>query len=145
MSFTILGTGSYALEHVVTNDDLAQLVETNDEWITQRIGVKSRHISEMETNVDLAVKAAGARARGRGRRGGGSLTRSSRRRFPATRFRRARAAWCRRHRRALSGVRSGRGVLGFLFALETAAGFFARGMYKRILVVSAERMSGIID
>ena len=58
MSFTILGTGSYAPEHVVTNDDLAQLVETNDEWITQRIGVKSRHISETETNVDLAVKAA---------------------------------------------------------------------------------------
>ena len=37
MSFKILGTGSYAPEHVVTNDDLSALVDTNDEWITQRI------------------------------------------------------------------------------------------------------------
>ena len=58
MSFKILGTGSYAPEHVVTNDDLSALVDTNDEWITQRIGVRSRHISETETNVDMAVKAA---------------------------------------------------------------------------------------
>ena len=41
----ILGTGSYAPEHVVTNDDLSALVDTNDEWITQRIGVRSRHLS----------------------------------------------------------------------------------------------------
>ena len=41
MSFKILGTGSYAPEHVVTNDDLSALVDTNDEWITQRIGVRS--------------------------------------------------------------------------------------------------------
>ena len=58
MSFTILGTGSYAPEHVVTNDDLAKIVETNDEWIMQRIGVKSRHICDTETNVDLAVEAS---------------------------------------------------------------------------------------
>ena len=58
MSFKILGTGSYAPENVVTNDDLSALVDTNDEWITQRIGVRSRHISETETNVDMAVKAA---------------------------------------------------------------------------------------
>ena len=58
MSFKILGTGSYAPEHVVTNDDLSAFVDTNDEWITQRIGVRSRHISETETNVDMAVKAA---------------------------------------------------------------------------------------
>ena len=58
MSFKILGTGSYAPEHVVTNDALSALVDTNDEWITQRIGVRSRHISETETNVDMAVKAA---------------------------------------------------------------------------------------
>ena len=44
MSFKILGTGSYAPEHVVTNDDLSALVDTNDEWITQRIGVRSRHM-----------------------------------------------------------------------------------------------------
>lgn len=62
MSFKILGTGSYAPEHVVTNDDLSALVDTNDEWITQRIGVRSRHISETETNVDMGGESGRARA-----------------------------------------------------------------------------------
>ena len=57
MSFTILGTGGYLPDHVVTNDDLAAMVETDDAWITQRIGVKSRHISETDSNTDMAVKA----------------------------------------------------------------------------------------
>ena len=45
MSFTILGTGSYLPDHVVTNDDLAAMVETDDAWITQRIGVKNSESS----------------------------------------------------------------------------------------------------
>lgn len=45
MSFRVLGTGMYVPPRVVTNDDLSQFLETNDEWITQRVGVKERHIS----------------------------------------------------------------------------------------------------
>ena len=40
MSFQILGTGSFAPEKIVTNDDLSTMVETSDEWITKHVGVK---------------------------------------------------------------------------------------------------------
>ena len=54
----IIGTGSYVPANVVTNDDLAQVVETNDEWIRERTGIKSRHIMSDETTTDMACKAA---------------------------------------------------------------------------------------
>ena len=57
----ILGTGSYLPPEVVTNDDLAQRVDTSDEWIVTRTGIKQRHIAAREqTSSDLAVEAARA-------------------------------------------------------------------------------------
>ena len=47
MSIRILGTGFYVPERIVTNDELSQYVETNDEWIVQRVGVHERHVSEI--------------------------------------------------------------------------------------------------
>ena len=44
MSFKIIGTGSYLPNFVVTNDDLSNMVDTSDEWIMQRIGIKELHI-----------------------------------------------------------------------------------------------------
>ena len=55
MSFQIVGTGMCVPERVVTNGELSQLVETSDEWISQRVGVRSRHICTSETTADLAV------------------------------------------------------------------------------------------
>ena len=60
MSFKIIGTGMYVPSRAVTNDDLAQIVETNDEWITKRVGIKERRISETEFTSDLGMKAAQA-------------------------------------------------------------------------------------
>ena len=60
MNFKITGTGSYLPERVVTNDDLAGMVETSDEWISQRVGIHERRIATHETTVDMAVKAAEA-------------------------------------------------------------------------------------
>ena len=60
MSFRVLGTGMYVPPRVVTNDDLSQFLETNDEWITQRVGVKERNISTNETAADMGAKAARA-------------------------------------------------------------------------------------
>ena len=60
MSFRILGTGMYVPPKAVTNDDLAQIVETNDEWITKRVGVKERRISENEWTSEMGAKAAQA-------------------------------------------------------------------------------------
>ncbi len=145
MSFTVLGTGSYAPEHIVDNDELSTLVETNDEWITQRIGVKSRHISVDESATDMAVKAAERALEN------ANITAEQLDLIIAT---------------TISGESLSPGVgcmvqnrigakcpafdmsaacSGFLFALETAAGFLSRGMYGHVLVVSAERMSGIVD
>ncbi len=55
----VRGVGSYLPEKVLTNDDLTQIVETSDEWITQRTGIRERHIAATgEMTSDLAVKAA---------------------------------------------------------------------------------------
>ncbi len=59
LSVTIAGTGSYLPERVMTNDDLAQIVDTSDEWITSRTGIKERRIAaEDETTSDMATAAA---------------------------------------------------------------------------------------
>ncbi len=54
----ILETASYAPKRVVTNDELSQLMDTSDEWITTRTGIKQRHISQGETTADLATRVA---------------------------------------------------------------------------------------
>lgn len=54
----IISTGSYLPEKILTNDDLSKIVDTNDEWITQRTGIKSRHIAgENEFSSDMAREA----------------------------------------------------------------------------------------
>lgn len=56
----ICGTGSYTPDTVWDNDKLAQMVDTNDEWIRERPGVARRHISEDETTSSMAAKAVQA-------------------------------------------------------------------------------------
>lgn len=58
MSFYIAGTGSAVPEKVVTNDDLAEFLDTSDEWITTRTGIKRRHILTKEKLDDLAILSA---------------------------------------------------------------------------------------
>ena len=55
MTMRILGTGSYVPERIVTNDDLAQIVETSDEWISTRTGIHERRISQGEGTSRLAA------------------------------------------------------------------------------------------
>lgn len=146
MSFRIIGTGMYVPSKVVTNDDLAQIVDTNDEWISKRVGVKERHISEEEFTSEMALKASQ-----KALEDSGVKPEELDAIFAAT----------------VSGdtsspsmscmVQNGLGATcmtmdvsaacsAFLFLLETAAAFFAlHKEFKRILVVGAERMSGIVD
>lgn len=58
MSLRIIGTGSYLPDNIVTNEDLAKIVDTSDEWITTRTGIKQRYISKDMTTSQLATKAA---------------------------------------------------------------------------------------
>ena len=66
MGIQFLATGSYLPGDVVTNEDLAQFLDTSDEWITTRTGIKTRHIAKGETTSDLAVEAARAALSGSG-------------------------------------------------------------------------------
>ena len=59
MSYTYInGTGRAVPKKILTNDDLTKIVDTSDEWITSRTGIKNRHISVTETTLDLAYEAA---------------------------------------------------------------------------------------
>ena len=58
MTTKIIGTGSYLPEHVVSNDDLAKLVDTSDEWIASRTGIRNRRIATKESGADMAAAAA---------------------------------------------------------------------------------------
>jgi len=60
----IIGTGSYLPQKILTNDDLSKMVDTSDEWIFQRVGIKKRHIAaDTEVTSDLVSIAAHAAAR----------------------------------------------------------------------------------
>ena len=54
----IVGTGSAVPENIVTNDDLSRIVDTNDEWISTRTGIRERRIAKEENTTILACRAA---------------------------------------------------------------------------------------
>ena len=58
MGFTILGTGSALPKRSVSNDELSEFLDTSDEWIFTRTGIKSRHVCTTELLDDLAVAAS---------------------------------------------------------------------------------------
>ncbi len=145
MSFRIIGTGSYVPENVVTNDDLAKFLDTSDEWIMQRVGVRQRHISTGETAADMACIAAERALENCGLTGEDidlviCASCSSDSASPAV------AAFVQAHVGAHGPAFDiNSACSGFLFTLETAAGFFQRGTAKRALVLGAERISRLLD
>ena len=58
MNTKIIGTGSYLPPDILTNDDIARFVETSDEWIAERTGIRRRHIASTDTTVSMATKSA---------------------------------------------------------------------------------------
>lgn len=145
MGIKIIGTGFYVPENTVTNDDLSKIVETSDEWISQRVGVKSRHISTGETSADLAIKAAENALSDSGLAASDidmiiAATISSDTICPtvAGTVERAIGAHC-----PAFDINSA--CSGFVFALDIAQKYIASGFAKRILVLGSERLSKIID
>lgn len=145
MSFKILGTGSYVPPRVVTNEELSTMLDTTDEWITQRVGVKERHISTTETASEIGAKAGKAALEASGIKaeeldliicstvGGEDAS-------PAV------AAMIQYHIGATCPAFDiNAACAGFIYGLETAAGFFALKKYKKILVVSSEMLSRLVD
>ena len=58
MNIRICGTGSALPERKISNDDLSQIMDTSDEWISSRTGIKTRHLATEETTTSLATEAA---------------------------------------------------------------------------------------
>ncbi len=145
MGFKVLGTGAYVPERIVTNDELSQMVETSDEWIVQRVGVKERHVSVDETNADMGIKAAeraleaaGIRAEELGLIVTATCTPDTLCPSTAALIQRGIGASC-----PAFDVNSA--CSGFLFALETAAAFMEKNHYKYVLVLGAEHLSRTVD
>jgi 3-oxoacyl-[acyl-carrier-protein] synthase III len=143
----LLGVGSYLPERVLTNAELAKRVDTSDEWITERTGIRERHIAaDDEKTSDLACAASLAALEQAGREAKDIdlvvlATATPDLTFPAT------AA------RVQAAIGAGPGIAfdlqavcsGFVFALATADNFLARGQAKRALVIGAETFSRIMD
>jgi 3-oxoacyl-[acyl-carrier-protein] synthase-3 len=143
----ITGLGIYLPERVVTNDDLAQVLETSDEWVRQRTGIGSRRVAApCEAASDLgipAAKAALADARLDPADVGLVIaaTVSPDQIMPATACRIAYESGC---------VNAGAfdlvvGCSGFVFGLGMASSAVAAGLHEHVLVVGAEALSRIMD
>lgn len=146
MSFRIIGTGMYVPPKVVTNDDLSKIVETSDEWISQRVGVKRRHISENEFASEMGCKAARA-ALENSKTAVEDLDMILAASVSAETVSPSTACMIQHGLGAACPVMElNAACAAFLYLLETAAAYFALHKdYKKILVVGTERISGILD
>ncbi len=144
---SIIGTGSYVPEKVLTNQDLEKIVDTNDEWIHSRTGMRERHIAAADqATSDLGTEAAKAALADAGIEADELdllivATLSPDMFFPSTAcFVQdkigAKKAFC---------YDLGAACSGFLYALDTAKNQIACGAIKTALVIGAEKMSTFID
>ena len=146
MTTKMIGTGSYLPEHVVSNDDLVKLVDTSDEWIASRTGIRNRRIATKESGADMAAAAAREALRDAGMDGSEIdlilvATCSSDFQFPST------ACLVQK---AINATKAAAFDLsaacsGFLFALATADAYFRTGRYKHALVIGAETLSKMMN
>lgn len=146
MSIEILGTGSYVPANRVTNDDLAQIMDTSDEWIASRTGIRERRISSKETTTDMSIEAAKIALKDSGKKAEEIdmivvATLSGDYATPNTACQVQAAlgafhAFCFDLSAACSG---------FVFALNTARAYIETGMVKTALVIGAETLSKMVD
>jgi 3-oxoacyl-[acyl-carrier-protein] synthase III len=143
----VLGCGSYLPRRVLPNSELSRMVDTSDEWITQRTGIRERHIAaEGENTSDMAIAAAREALAAAGVDAQSIdlivlATSTPDNTFPA----------------AAVSVQAGLGIThgaafdlqavcsGFVFGLATADGLLKTGAFKRALVIGAETFSRILD
>ncbi|WP_323128431.1 beta-ketoacyl-ACP synthase III [Candidatus Thiothrix anitrata] len=143
----ITGTGGYLPEKVLTNKDIEKMVDTTDEWIFERTGIRERHVVEMESASDMAEHAARRALEMAGKKPEdvdliivGTSTPDLV--FPST------ACLLQNN----LGIRNGGAAFdvqaacsGFVFALSVADKFVRSGTSKCALVVGSEAMSKILD
>ncbi|WP_428687442.1 beta-ketoacyl-ACP synthase III [Roseibium sp.] len=144
---TVTGCGSFLPEKVLTNADLAKMVDTSDEWIVQRTGIMQRHIAaEGQVTSDLALAAAKRALESAGRDAQEIdtiilATATPDNTFPATAV----------TVQAKLGITHGAAFdihavcSGFVYALTTADAYIRAGLARRCLVIGAETFSRILD
>jgi len=144
---SIIGTGSYVPERVLTNDDLSKFVDTSDEWITTRTGIKERHIAaEGEATSDMATKAALRALEAAGMKAEEIeliivATVTPDMFFPST------ACFVQKKIGAANAVcfDVSAACSGFLYALQVARNFINTGARGTALVIGAEKLSSLIN
>ena len=143
----IAGTGSYLPEKVLTNDDLAKFIDTSDEWIAARTGIRERHVAaEGETTGDLAyhasvraLEAAGVQASELDLIVLGTTTPDLV--FPST-------ACLVQHRLGANGCPAfdvNAACSGFIYALTVADKFIRSGAARTVLVIGSETLTRMVD
>lgn len=146
MSFTILGTGSAAPSLCKTNDDLAAIMDTSDEWIVSRTGIRQRYLlGEDETVTDLACAAARRALADAGITAAeldliicATVTGDYITPAMACLVQEDLGARC-------PAFDVGAACTGFLYALDVADGYFARKRIRHALIIGAEAISKIAD
>lgn len=141
----VCGIGAWVPPHVVTNDDLARRLDTSDEWIRSRTGIRQRHVVPpgMST-ADLAVEAGGRALKSAGLSTVDTVilaTTTPDRPCPATAPEVA-------SRLGLTGTAAfdvSAVCTGFLYALASGAGLLAAGVADRVLVIGAEAFTTLLD
>tara|TARA_R110002072_G_scaffold100429_6_gene221226 strand:- start:18507 stop:19508 length:1002 start_codon:yes stop_codon:yes gene_type:complete len=143
----IAGLGRYVPEKVLTNEDLEKIVDTSDEWIVQRTGIKERRIAAKDQYTStLAIKAAQQALDDAGMKGEEielviCATVTGDQPFPATACRVGLEIGAKN----AGGFDLAAACSGFVFASQVAANMVASGQYSRILVCGAEILSRILD
>ena len=144
----VTGVGGYVPDYILTNDEISKMVDTTDEWIMGRIGIKERHILREEglgtsymarkavkqlmrrtqshpDDIDLVIVA----------------TTTPDYRLPSTA-----SILCDKLELKNAFAFDVQAVCsGFLYALETGANFIRSGIYKKVIIVGADKMSSIVD
>lgn len=143
----VIGCGRYLPEKILTNEELAQKVDTSDEWIVQRTGIRQRHIAaEGETTSDLGTKAALSALENAGVDASSIdmiilATSTSDYTFPAS------AVQIQHNLGITTGAAFDMQAVcsGFVFGITTADMYIRAGQAKRILVIGAETFSRLLD
>ena len=144
----ITGIASYVPDYVLTNDELSHMVDTNDEWITTRVGIKERRILKGEGtgSSDLGVKAVAELLKKTGVKPSEvdlliCATSNPDYRFPST----ASIVLEKLGIKTAYGYDIQAACAGFIVALQAGTAYIKSGLYKHVVILAAEKMSSMVN
>ncbi|CDR30675.1 3-oxoacyl-[acyl-carrier-protein] synthase 3 [Acholeplasma oculi] len=144
----LISTGRYAPTKVMTNEDFSKILDTNDEWITTRTGIKRRHIAETETAIDMAYEAAlKAIEKVNFNKEDIELIIVASITSPVKTPSIANLVQAKLglNHKNIVAFDLNAACSGFVYALEVASSMLSSGIYKSALVIGSEHMSSILD